>query len=320
MSKLASFDRRSEDVLVLAIVIAELELGNIERHIFAAHFVERADHAALEDRPEAFDSLSVNCADDILASGVINGRVWIILIERIVAGILIGAKQADFVGDGFANKGGESGGIYIRNHARDHIPLAADGADDWRFARTNAAGSAAAAAAFIPMPVLGQAADESFIDLDDSAKLVNVLHQRGSDLMTHEPSGFIGTKTHVAMYLPRANALLASQHEVNNTEPIAKRFIRVFEDSSGNMRKAVVFRCASIALPMPRHCRDLVIDHGTAPRAADTIRPALADEISTTSGFIGKHRFELGDGQLMDLWGLFCSSHDDLSFVGETIA
>jgi hypothetical protein len=43
----ASFDRRSENVRVLPVIIAELELGNVERHIFAAHFVERADHAAL---------------------------------------------------------------------------------------------------------------------------------------------------------------------------------------------------------------------------------------------------------------------------------
>jgi hypothetical protein len=45
-----SFICRSENVRVSPIVISELELGNIERHIFAAHFVERADHSALEDR------------------------------------------------------------------------------------------------------------------------------------------------------------------------------------------------------------------------------------------------------------------------------
>jgi hypothetical protein len=66
----ASFDRRSEDVSVLPIVITELELCNIKRHIFAAHFVECADHAALEDRPESFDGLGMDRA-----------------IERIVAGI-----------------------------------------------------------------------------------------------------------------------------------------------------------------------------------------------------------------------------------------
>ena len=142
----ASLDCRSENVRVLPVIVSELELGNIERHIFAAHFVERADHAAFEYRPEAFDGLSMNCTDDILASGVVNGGVWVILIEWIVARILIGAKQADFMRDGFADERGESGSPDVRDHARNHIALAANGADDWRFAGTNATGSAATAA------------------------------------------------------------------------------------------------------------------------------------------------------------------------------
>jgi len=59
----ASLDRRSEDIRVRPIIITELELRNIERHIFAAHFVERADDAALEDRPEAFNRVRVDRAD-----------------------------------------------------------------------------------------------------------------------------------------------------------------------------------------------------------------------------------------------------------------
>jgi hypothetical protein len=47
-----SSDCRSEDVRASPVVITEFELGNIERHVFAAHFVERADHAALGNRPE----------------------------------------------------------------------------------------------------------------------------------------------------------------------------------------------------------------------------------------------------------------------------
>jgi hypothetical protein len=67
---LASLDRRSEDIRILPVIISELELGNIQRHIFPAHFVERADHATLEDRPETFDCLCVNCANDISTSCV----------------------------------------------------------------------------------------------------------------------------------------------------------------------------------------------------------------------------------------------------------
>jgi len=52
---LTSTDRRSKYVQIEAVVIAELKFSDIERHIFGAHFAERADHAAFEDRPEAFN-------------------------------------------------------------------------------------------------------------------------------------------------------------------------------------------------------------------------------------------------------------------------
>jgi hypothetical protein len=83
----ASLNRRPEDVRVLPVVITELELGNIQRHVFAAHFVECADYAALEDRPEAFDGLSVDCTDD-----VVNDAMWIFAIEPLVARPLMGTK------------------------------------------------------------------------------------------------------------------------------------------------------------------------------------------------------------------------------------
>ena len=46
---LACFNRRAENVSVLAVIIAELELGDIERHVLAADLVERTDDAALEN-------------------------------------------------------------------------------------------------------------------------------------------------------------------------------------------------------------------------------------------------------------------------------
>src|ERR1700730_9711080 len=184
----ASFDCRSENVNVLPVVVSELELSNIQRHIFAAHFVECADYAALENRPEAFDGLRVDCADDVLASGMINNAMRIFAVKPLVAWPLIGAKQADFMGAGFGDERSESVGIDIRDEPRNHISLAADGADDWSFAGTNAAGSAATAA-FIPMPVFGQAADESFIDFNNAAELLDILHECDADAMTHIPSG-----------------------------------------------------------------------------------------------------------------------------------
>lgn len=70
---LASAYRRSEDIGIEAIVIAELELGNIERHVFGAHLVESADNAAFEDRSKTFDGVGVDRTNNVLLAVVIDG-------------------------------------------------------------------------------------------------------------------------------------------------------------------------------------------------------------------------------------------------------
>jgi hypothetical protein len=56
---LAPRNRRTEDVRVHAVVVAELKLGNVQSHVFPADFVERADNTALEDRPESLNRVGV---------------------------------------------------------------------------------------------------------------------------------------------------------------------------------------------------------------------------------------------------------------------
>jgi hypothetical protein len=43
--------RYAEDIGVETVVVAELKLGNVQRHIFCADLVERADNATFENRP-----------------------------------------------------------------------------------------------------------------------------------------------------------------------------------------------------------------------------------------------------------------------------
>jgi hypothetical protein len=300
LSRLASLDRRSENVLVPPVIISELELGNIEKHIFPTHFVERADHAALENRPEAFDGLSVDCADDVLTLCMVNSNVREIFIEAPISGPLIGAKQADFVRDGFSYEGVKRCRQNVGDHASNHIALAADRADDRCFAGTDAARSPAPTA-LIPMLVLREATNESFIDFDDAPELVNVLHQGGADLMAHGPSCLIRTETHIALNLQRADALLAGQHQMDNFEPIPQRFVRVLEDRPGNMRKAIRSALTAFhALPFPFHCLKVENTFASTSWAADTARPPFADKIRATRVLIGKCFVELSGGQLMD--------------------
>ena len=69
---LNSRKRRSEYVGVIAVIIAELELGDIPRKVLFADLVERADHAALNQRPEAFNRVGMDRADKVIALGVVD--------------------------------------------------------------------------------------------------------------------------------------------------------------------------------------------------------------------------------------------------------
>src|SRR5262245_51973731 len=107
IERLASLDRRSENVRVISVVIAELELSNIERHVLAADLVERTDDAAFDDRPKSFDCLSMNRADNILLFGMVDDGVRVFAVKAMIASPLVSAKQAYLMRNGFANKCGQ---------------------------------------------------------------------------------------------------------------------------------------------------------------------------------------------------------------------
>ena len=77
----------------LPIVIAELELGNIERQVFFADLVESANNAALHDGPKAFDGVGVDRADDMFASLVANEAMIEAIADAPIARVLVGAEQ-----------------------------------------------------------------------------------------------------------------------------------------------------------------------------------------------------------------------------------
>jgi hypothetical protein len=92
MENLNSLNRRSENVVIKAVIIAELELSDIEREILGADLVERADDTALEDAPKALNRLSVDGTHNILALAMIDGCVGEFYAKLIVASPLIRAS------------------------------------------------------------------------------------------------------------------------------------------------------------------------------------------------------------------------------------
>jgi hypothetical protein len=66
---------RPEDIWIVPVVVAELELSHIERQIFVANLVERPHHSAFDERPETLSRIRMDRADDIFALGMVNGSV-----------------------------------------------------------------------------------------------------------------------------------------------------------------------------------------------------------------------------------------------------
>jgi hypothetical protein len=152
----ASRYSRTEDVHVFPIVVAELKFRDVQRHVFTADFVERADDPALHQRPEALNRVGVNCADNVFLVSMAHESVREFLAKLPVAAVIVGGDKADLVGYGFENKTLQCVLVAIFDDAGDNLTLALDCADDGRFAGTSAAG---AAVALIPMPVARLATD-----------------------------------------------------------------------------------------------------------------------------------------------------------------
>ena len=145
----------SKNVRIQAIVIAKLEFSNVQRQILVANLMECCDDAALNQRPKAFSRICMNCTKDIFAFAMVNNAVIVeVVAQRLVRTPCIRADQANFVGDGFADKANQRGAIDTSNYACNNVTFSLYSANNDRFAGADAttcatATSAIAIAAFI---------------------------------------------------------------------------------------------------------------------------------------------------------------------------
>jgi hypothetical protein len=309
---LAPFNCCSENIIVEPIVVSELKLSDVQRQIFRGDFVERANYATLEDRPEALDCVGVDSADNILAACMVDSGVGEVFVEVLVADPLIGAEQANFGGNGFADELSECRSLHILNNAGDDIAFTADRTSNDGLARST---SRATATTLANVTVLGFSADESFINFDNAAELGFRLHERGAYFVGHIQGGFIRAEAHHTLDLKRTNPLLAGEHEVNDAEPLPQGFIRVLEDGPGDDREPISLRATGGALgALPVEARRQRIDLGIAAAGTmDPFRPTPDFQVGLAGFLVGEHGLELGDGHLMDGLG---AAHGVSSLVG----
>src|ERR1039458_1984455 len=182
--------------------------------------MERSDHSALDDGPKAFNGVGMDIPVNVLALAVVNHSVREILVEVLVAFVVVGRDQANLGRYRLPHEAIEGFGIGLVDHAGDHIALALDCAyNNGLSSSARTAEVPASARTFVL--VLGFAADVGFVYLDISDQLAKFnAAKRRADLMAHQPRGFVGAETHVALDLQGAHAFLADQHQVNDAEPL----------------------------------------------------------------------------------------------------
>src|SRR5580692_2628346 len=88
--------RLLEHVGVHAVIIADLKLRDVERHIFGAHLMERANHAPFEDAPKALNRVRVNRANKVLLVAVLHGFARI-FFQAPIDLVLVRSQQAHLI-------------------------------------------------------------------------------------------------------------------------------------------------------------------------------------------------------------------------------
>jgi hypothetical protein len=291
---------------VHAIVVAELKLRDVQRHIFCAHLVERADHAALEQRPKAFNRVRVNRADHVLLFVVLHGLARV-FDQAIVNLVIVSRQQADFVGDDFAHEALRRFGVDVAENPSDHVALALYRANDRRLAGGLRAGHAVVP--LFPVTVLVLAADKRFVNLDYAAKLFLRRDQCRADFVAHGMGRLVAAEAHHALDLERAHSLLARQHQMGDAEPVSEGLLGVLEDRPGQTREPIALRRAFPALPVKRLvARGVVQVWVAATRAVDALRPAACDQVAKASLIVTDRKavLELSRGHLRDWLRTIC--------------
>lgn len=312
-------NRLPEDVVVKAVIIAELKLSDVQRQIFLADLMIAAHNSAFEDAPKTFNRLSVDCTNNVLAFPVIDDAMRVFVTKFAIAGIGVSAKKADLCGHRIADKIFKRNSTNMVDDAGNDIALALNGSNNRNFTGSNPA-AAVTDAALVLMAVFPFAADESFVNLDDAAEFGFRFNESGADFMRHVQRSFIRAKAHDALDLKAGNSLLAGQHQVNDAEPLAEGFVRVLEDRPGSVRETVAGRTARSALralPVVAGSERIDLQIATA-RTMNALRPAAGDQIGDAGFLVGELRLELGDGHLVN--GLRTLGHSGSPCRWEDIA
>jgi len=268
----------SKDVGILAIVVAELKLSEVQRQVFFTDVVIRADDSALQQCPEAFDVVGMNFAAHVLMRLVVYGALREGLRELLIACAFIGSNQGYSVRYGLADKTAHGFNRSIFDYCASDIALSRDGSDNRDFVEW-----ATSALLLVCVAILVLTTDVSFVYFDNAHQLnkFRIAH-RSAQPMRHVESSRI-RRSDLPLNLHRANALLRVEHAPKDLKPDAERILGILKDSSDKQRETVSVARAAFrirAFPFPRQRN--VVNRLRLPATWTTrlaVRPAMKKQV-----------------------------------------
>lgn len=237
-----------EDVRILAVIVAIAELREIQRQIVFAHLVEGADHATLQQAPEAIQVCGMDIPAHIFTFTVIDGLVRELAMQSGIARMFVSGHQRDLLTDRIPHEVAQGQTVCILNDLADYVTLASN-----RTNNTDLSFPAFYIVPFCNMAVSILSADVRLVYLNFAHQFAkaSILHS-GSNAMARIPGGSIGSTADDALDLQGADTLLAGQHQKNDLKPRLQGVVRVLKDGFCNHREAVaIASTAFLALTDP---------------------------------------------------------------------
>ncbi len=201
--------------------------------MLGADLVEGLDNGALEQRPDALDTIGVNIADHPFVFGVVHCFVARVEVGDAQIGLqLVCVNGFGVVAQVFLDESVQRLAFYIGNPGQADLP-----------APLESPGHPCLALMASGPHVFLLTSNQGFVNFDNSEQrrtIERIVAHRFPDAVAQIPCRLVRTDPESALHLVGRDSLSGFEHEIDSDEPLAKRQVRIVHDGSGSRAELVL--------------------------------------------------------------------------------